>query len=463
MMMRAYVAGAVVLLIAAVTGCFGPKRAEVADLAPPAVPPCTAPAAALTMSPPPRALTQQAASSNAPGRPSVLRGAVRRAAIRAHQAPATQPSEADSPAALPPRAIEMLCLSGGGQHGAFGAGFLAGWSKAQPPPRARPSFDVVTGISTGSLISTFAFLGPSYDDRLERAYLDATVGTPIFKTRFLLGFLLADSLATRHGLEQRIQALITPQLLTAVAQSTAGGQRSLLVGTVNLDSGRMTFWNLSRIAELGVELERTSTGRLAEATVLYRTILLAATAIPGALPPVLIDRDRFRPFFEHDATCAPIVQPDWGQHATMHCDGGARQNIFAVDLVGSLTSLHPPVDGKSAVNVYLIANGTMDDGQQVTSDSVVPIGTRAVSLLLSEAMRGNIATIALLGRKHNWNVRLAFLKLTDACAKLQPAGGLVDPFDGPFMRCIMAEGEARGASSDDQVRWNSLEDLGLPE
>ena len=108
MMMRAYVAGAVVLLIAAVTGCFGPKRAEVADLAPPAVPPCTAPAAALTMSPPPRALTQQAASSNAPGRPSVLRGAVRRAAIRAHQAPATQPSEADSPAALPLRAIEML-------------------------------------------------------------------------------------------------------------------------------------------------------------------------------------------------------------------------------------------------------------------------------------------------------------------------------------------------------------------
>jgi predicted acylesterase/phospholipase RssA len=461
MMTRAYVAGAVVLLVVAAPGCFGPKRAEVADLTPPTVPACTAPAAALAMSPPLQALTQQAASSNTPDRPSVLRGAVRRAAIRARQAPATHPSDTEAPATSSPRPIEMLCLSGGGQYGAFGAGFLAGWSKA-PLSHARPSFDVVTGISTGSLISTFAFLGPSYDDRLQQAYLDAATGTPIFKTRFLLGFLLADSIATRHGLEQRIEALITPELLTAVAQSTAGGQRSLLVGTVNLDSGRMTFWNLSRIAELGVELERTSPGRLAEATLLYRTILLAATAIPGALPPVLIDRDRFRPFFEHDVSCAPIVQPDWGQHATMHCDGGARQNIFVADLAGSLTGLHA-VDGKSAVNVYLIANGTMNDGQQVTKDSVVPIGMRAVSLLLSEAMRGNIATILLLGRKHNWNVQLAFLKFPDGCSALEPSGGLVDSFDGPFMRCIMRAGEARGASADDAVRWNNLTDLGLPE
>src|SRR5436190_24220459 len=55
--------------------------------------------------------------------------------------------------------LHLLALSGGGHDGAFGAGVLSGWRSA-----GRPRFDVVTGISTGALMSTHAFLGEPRDD-----------------------------------------------------------------------------------------------------------------------------------------------------------------------------------------------------------------------------------------------------------------------------------------------------------
>src|SRR5262249_33880846 len=56
---------------------------------------------------------------------------------------------------IKPNELNALTLSGGGSSGAFGAGILTGWSETG----TRPQFDVVTGISTGSLIAPFAFLG----------------------------------------------------------------------------------------------------------------------------------------------------------------------------------------------------------------------------------------------------------------------------------------------------------------
>lgn len=61
---------------------------------------------------------------------------------------------------------DYLAISGGGSRGAFGAGLLAGWTKTGK----RPEFEIVTGISTGSLTAPFAFLGPSYDKQLTEVY-----------------------------------------------------------------------------------------------------------------------------------------------------------------------------------------------------------------------------------------------------------------------------------------------------
>ena len=69
------------------------------------------------------------------------------------------------------KSYSTLALSGGGGNGAFGAGFLYGWSKQGD----RPEFKLVTGISTGALIAPLAFLGAEYDEVLKDLY--TTVST----------------------------------------------------------------------------------------------------------------------------------------------------------------------------------------------------------------------------------------------------------------------------------------------
>ena len=59
-----------------------------------------------------------------------------------------------------PPVFNALIISGGGDWGAFGAGYLKGWQRIPAVhPLAMPEFDVVTGVSTGTLIAPFAFLG----------------------------------------------------------------------------------------------------------------------------------------------------------------------------------------------------------------------------------------------------------------------------------------------------------------
>ena len=51
------------------------------------------------------------------------------------------------------RPENVLVISGGDAHGAFGCGVLSGWRQSTASPR--PRFDVVTGVSTGALMATF--------------------------------------------------------------------------------------------------------------------------------------------------------------------------------------------------------------------------------------------------------------------------------------------------------------------
>src|SRR5262245_2563409 len=66
--------------------------------------------------------------------------------------------------------LDLLAVSGGGEDGAFGSGLLCGWSAHG----TRPTFELVTGVSTGSLTAPFAYLGSGYDPQLRYVYTGIT-------------------------------------------------------------------------------------------------------------------------------------------------------------------------------------------------------------------------------------------------------------------------------------------------
>ena len=70
------------------------------------------------------------------------------------------------PIKIPGKPLNILVMSGGGKYGAFTAGALVGWTASG----TRPTFDVATGVSSGAIVATLAFLGPKYDEALTRSF-----------------------------------------------------------------------------------------------------------------------------------------------------------------------------------------------------------------------------------------------------------------------------------------------------
>src|SRR6185369_1305767 len=190
---------------------------------------------------------------------------------------------------------KFLAISGGGSNGAFGAGLLAGWTESGK----RPQFDIVTGVSTGSLIAPLAFLGPEYDPQLKEIYTSYDT-KDIAKKRSLLKGLTGDAMFSTKPLKELIEKYLDEKLLRAIAVESKKG-RLLMVGTTNLDTGRPVLWNIGRIAESGTP----------EALELARNVLLASAAIPAAFPPVFLD-----------------VEVDGKKYQEMHVDGGTTTQAF---------------------------------------------------------------------------------------------------------------------------------------
>jgi hypothetical protein len=224
-----------------------------------------------------------------------------------------------------PYVYRMLALSGGGSRGAFGAGVLTGMSESGN----RPDFEVVTGISTGALMATFAFLGSEYDDRL-RLYTRVS-NADIFTPGGALRALSAPSIHDTAPMRRLIEAEFTDDVLDAVAAEHAAGRR-LFVATTNLETGEFTVWDLGAIAA----------SRRADRAERYRDVILAAAAFPIVFPPVYIP-----------------VEIDGEQYWEAHADGAAQAAVFArvfmLDVQDLLQRVDPHGEGARA-ELYMIWN-----------------------------------------------------------------------------------------------------------
>jgi len=194
---------------------------------------------------------------------------------------------------LPP--LDLLAVSGGGDNGAFGAGLLNGWTAAGN----RPTFKAVTGVSTGALIAPFAFLGTEYDHVLKTVYTSIKP-TDIAEKRGFLAAIDDDGMADNRPLWGLLSRFVDQAFLTRVAEEYQHG-RLLLVGTTDLDARQPVIWNMGAIAASGAP----------NALELFRSILIASAAIPGAFPPTMMR-----------------VEVDGTTYDEMHVDGGTSSQVF---------------------------------------------------------------------------------------------------------------------------------------
>lgn len=246
-----------------------------------------------------------------------------------------------------------LALSGGGSAGAFGAGILNGWTARGD----RPKFKVVTGVSTGALISTLAFLGPDYDDELKEAYttIDAS---RIFVRHGLLSLIWSESVTDNKPFRDMIAKYLDDKVLDAVAAEHKKGRR-LYVLTSDLDRELPVIWDLGAIAS------SSSPRRLA----LYRQVVLASASIPTIFPPVLIE-----------------VTIDGKAYDELHVDGGVfAQSFFignALDLKKTVRDAHPEWQKDAIQRLYVIRNGRVDAQTRETRRSLGSISANSITTML---------------------------------------------------------------------------------
>jgi predicted acylesterase/phospholipase RssA len=171
--------------------------------------------------------------------------------------------------------VDMLIISGGGDLGAFGAGYLKGWGNVHGE-LARPEFDVVTGVSTGALIAPFAFLGDegSYE-RIAHLYRNPQESWVRRYNPLMVILKKFSSFARVSGLEQEIRKTVDMPMIRRIAEAGTKG-RVLVVNTTNLDTGEMRMWDLTQQARRARETRNPDP---------VIDVMMASSALPAVFPP----------------------------------------------------------------------------------------------------------------------------------------------------------------------------------
>ena len=276
----------------------------------------------------------------------------------------------------------ILALSGGGSRGAYGAGVLAGWTATG----TRPEFDVVTGISTGALQATAAFLGTDYDELL--ATFNDVDNDDIFTSAGATALLTNESLYDTAPLKAMLVNLLDEETINAVAAEHHKG-RHLFIGTTNLDANVFTIWNMGKIA---------SSDRPDRFQV-YRDVVLASASFPVAFPPVYF----------------PVTTAQGNTYYQMHVDGGAKESIFIfvylAELKEQLLSLGLDWDEDINPQIYLLNNGQLfsDHTYQPVKADIFSIAMRSIESLSRKNVAASIYYIWSAGLVHGASISLAFI------------------------------------------------------
>jgi predicted acylesterase/phospholipase RssA len=293
-----------------------------------------------------------------------------------------------------PPTFDVLVLSGGGDLGAFGVGFLRGWGRVRGP-LARPRFTAVTGVSTGALIAPFAFLGDEGSlDILESLYRNPQPDW--VRRRQPIWFLPSNaSFATVPGLEREVKAYMSLERVSRIADAGSGG-RMLILNTTNADDGGPRAWDMVAESDRAVitgDLERV------------HDILLASAGIPGVFPHRTID-------------------------GAMYVDGGVTGNIIhgarlreEQTHVAVWKAAYPGIPVPKT-RYWVIWNNQVRGIPQVVEATWPAIFTRSIDIAIRSAtltsIRQLFAQAEILRLKHAAEVEVRFVAIPDEWVAPKP-------------------------------------------
>jgi predicted acylesterase/phospholipase RssA len=308
--------------------------------------------------------------------------------------------------------INVLALSGGGAGGAFAAGALVGLTQSG----ARPTFHLVTGVSTGALIAPLAFLGQDWDAQLRIAFTGESA-QQLLKRR-ALAFVFGSALYDGQRLVSLVDRFVTDELMDAVAREARKG-RMLLVETTDLDKEEPVIWDMGAIAIRGGP----------EAKKLFRDVLVASASIPVLFPPVVIRVEDHGALFDE-----------------LHVDGSTTSVLF---IAPEMAAVVPDAfEGASRINVYVLVNGQLGESPKSTHISSVSILSRSVSANLRHNARAAVALAFNVATNHNMTFKLT------AIPDSYPYSGPLD-FRAAAMRSLFDFAESCASRG---LLWKTPED-----
>jgi predicted acylesterase/phospholipase RssA len=314
--------------------------------------------------------------------------------------------------------LSVLCLTGGGANGAWGAGLICGWRKN---PEKRPHFDVVGGVSTGALIATHAFLGEEADDlELARGYTTVK-REDILEDRFLLALPFQSSFASTAPLESLIKKRVTDEAIRRVADEGKKG-RLLIVGTVNLDVGALECWNMTEIAADGTpdRFDR------------FRRILLASSSFPVLMPPVTL-----------------------GDY--LHADGALRGRQFVQRMIEPIDKTLEAHTDLPRATIWVVVNGRPGMAVRFIRDRIFDVGARALNVMLDDNLVGAIETARRAARRGG--VRICLSRIPENVPlELDPSA-----FDTEEMRALYERGCDAGSGKLESGGWEYYPPLEPPD
>lgn len=364
----------------------------------------------------------------------------------------------------PPVPVRALLLSGGGQWGAFGAGFLH--QLQQSPAAIHP--DIVTGVSTGGLQSLFVAVGTrEAHDTLVREYSPPTQAA-LVDANSTWAAAIKGSMAgigpLRRAIERSLCTDGDPAKGCPMIDALATTPRQALIGFVEASSGRFMVANVNQMARHA----RYPTGlrTISDTTKAYQTArdCLTGAALASAGMPLFFQPVRIK-----------SSERDTGK---IYYDGGVRQSVFLASVAEAAAASTLDENGQRIApppTLYVIRNGPTQllgpNGKPGDSENVdskfdaLTAALRAQSIIVNQVEIGSIAALRLFHptgdillatadgyQHHEWTDTTGTSR---ACDK-----GKERFFNPDFMACLRSLGRTKAQRPSPWISLTPLSQLG---